>query len=145
MDVFDRLGLRNTRPRRLIAEQLAHRSESGATFAVEDFWEELLALDSRIGRATVFRTVEVLVDQGILDRVPAEAGTYRYRVCSGGHHHHVRCIRCHKVVEVGACLPADLFTAVEQVTNFAIQGHSLELFGLCAACRQEESSDAGTP
>ncbi|GAC1634715.1 MAG: hypothetical protein NVS4B2_21650 [Chloroflexota bacterium] len=140
LDVFDLLGLRNTRPRRLIAERLAHRGESGATFAVQDFWEELQALDPRIGRATVYRTVEVLVEQGILDRVPAAAGTYHYRVCSDGHHHHVRCVECHQVVEVEACLPAELFTAMEEATNFSIDGHSLELFGRCANCQNDQSS-----
>jgi Fe2+ or Zn2+ uptake regulation protein len=135
LELFDALGLRITRPRRLIAEQLGARAESGANFSVQDFWEDLQALDPQIGRATVYRTVDVLVEQGMLDRVPAEGGMHRYRVCGETHHHHVRCSRCQRVVEIEACLPPELFDAVASATDFAIEGHSLELVGRCAPCR----------
>jgi Fe2+ or Zn2+ uptake regulation protein len=135
LELFDSLGLRNTRPRRLIADELAAKAESGADFSVHDFWTELQALDPQIGRATVYRAVEVLVDHGLLDRVPVEGQMHRYRACGDTHHHHVRCSRCQRVVEIEACLPPELFDAVASATDFAIEGHSLELVGRCAPCR----------
>jgi Fe2+ or Zn2+ uptake regulation protein len=135
LELFDALGLRNTRPRRLIAEELAAKAASGVDFTVQDFWTELQELDPQIGRATVYRAVDVLVDHGLLDRVPVEGQTHRYRVCGETHHHHVRCSSCQRVVEIDACLPPELFDAVASATDFAIEGHLLELVGRCAPCR----------
>ncbi len=135
--LFDDLGMRNTRPRRLIAEGLAALASSGTDFAVHDLWRELLEFDPSIGRATVYRAVDVLVEQGVLDRIPISSGTHRYRLCGATHHHHVRCNRCERVVEVDACLPPEVFAAVATATNFTIDGHSLELFGRCGMCRGE--------
>jgi Fe2+ or Zn2+ uptake regulation protein len=135
---FEGVGLRNTRPRRLIARQLAALAARGEDFATDDLWQHLLRVDPRLGRATVFRAVDVLVEQGVLDRVSFADGTHRYRVCSpGGHHHHVTCSVCHRVVEIDACLAPELLAAIERNTNFALEGHSVELFGRCAACRAE--------
>jgi Fe2+ or Zn2+ uptake regulation protein len=139
--LFDELGFKNTRPRRLIAERLADLAETGADFSVQDFWTELQTLDPQIGRATVYRAVDVLVDHGMLDRVPVEGGSRaRYRACGEMHHHHVRCSRCQRVVEIDACLPPELFDEVASSTDFAIEGHSLELVGRCPACRAGTSA-----
>jgi Fur family ferric uptake transcriptional regulator len=136
--LFDDLGLRNTRPRRLIAERISERAATGQDFTIQDFWADVQRFDPNIGRATVYRAVEVLVEHGTLDRVPVASGTHRYRVCGDEHHHHVRCSRCHRVVEIDACLPPELFASVANATDFTIDGHSLELFGRCALCRDTE-------
>src|ERR1051326_4460555 len=66
---FDELSQRNTRPRRLIAETLIEYANTGTHFTTEDFWQQLRQLDPRIGRATVFRSIEKLVEMRLLDRV----------------------------------------------------------------------------
>jgi Fe2+ or Zn2+ uptake regulation protein len=129
------MGLRNTRPRRLIADQIAAFAGSRADFTAQELWHELETLDPQIGRATVYRAVDVLVSQGLLDRVTFADGTHRYRVCGDTHHHHVTCTQCQRVVEVRDCLPPELLTAIAAQTHFALEGHSLELFGRCAACQ----------
>jgi Fe2+ or Zn2+ uptake regulation protein len=137
-DTFEAAGLRNTRPRRLIAQRLAELAARGEDFATNDLWQELLRADPRLGRATVFRTVDVLVARGVLDRVTFADGTHRYRVCGpGGHHHHVTCSVCHRVVEIDVCLAPELLVAIERSTDFTLDGHSVELFGRCATCRTE--------
>lgn len=135
--LFETMGLRNTRPRRLIAEQLAERASSGADFTAQDLWHDLQAVDPHLGRATVYRAVDVLVSQGLLDRVPFADGTHRYRVCGDSHHHHLTCTQCQRVIEVDACLPPELLATISATTDFSIEGHSLELFGRCASCRDE--------
>jgi Fe2+ or Zn2+ uptake regulation protein len=135
---FEELGLRNTRPRRLIAERLAALAAEAGGFATDDLWHELQREDPQIGRATVFRAVEVLTQQGVLDRVAFADGTHRYRVCAAGaHHHHMTCTRCHRVIEVEACLPAGMLAAIARRADFDLEGHSVELFGRCADCRDK--------
>jgi Fe2+ or Zn2+ uptake regulation protein len=143
--VFEAMGLRSTRQRRLIAEQLAALATSDADFTAHDLWRGLQAVDPHLGRATVYRAVDVLLGEGFLDRIPFADGTHRYRTCGGAHHHHVTCVQCQRVVEVNACLPPELLAAISANTDFAIEGHSLELFGRCAVCRRAPATAAQAP
>ncbi len=135
LETFEAMGLRNTRPRRLLAERLAAIAASATNFSTDELWHELKRVDPRLGRATVYRTVEALITQGVLDRVEFADGTHRYRVCGGSHHHHVTCTACHRVVEVETCLPNDAFDSIATQTHFTLEGHALELFGRCEECR----------
>ncbi|HLZ81006.1 MAG TPA: transcriptional repressor [Ktedonobacteraceae bacterium] len=135
---FDEASQRNTRPRRLIAERLVELAKSGADFTIDDLWQELREEEPRLGRATVYRSVEMLVNTGLLDRIEFADGTHHYRVCGDNHHHHLTCTQCRRVVEVDVCLPVDQFAAIGNQTNFAIEGHSLTLFGRCEFCRSQE-------
>ena len=133
--LFDMLGLRATRTRRLIAERLATFALIGADFTVQELWQELRKVDPQLGRATVYRAVEVLMSQGMFHCLPFADGSYRYRMCGGSHHHHVTCTQCQRVAEVSVCLPPELLAAIAVTTDFAIEGHLLELFGRCPDCR----------
>ena len=136
---FEAAGLRSTRPRRLIARRLAELASTTRDFATEDLWHELQRVDPRLGRATVYRAVETLVERGVLDRVEFADGTHRYRVCGRtAHHHHLSCTLCHRVIEVDVCLPQEQVSSIASDTNFAIDGHSVELFGRCAQCRDAQ-------
>jgi Fe2+ or Zn2+ uptake regulation protein len=133
---FHELSQRNTRQRRLIAERLIALAQSGGDFTTDDLWQELRLLDTHIGRATVFRSVEKLVDVGLLNRIEFADGTHHYRVCDANHHHHhLTCTQCHRVVEVDLCLPTEQLAEIGDQTDFAIEGHSLTLFGRCPDCR----------
>jgi Fur family ferric uptake transcriptional regulator len=134
---FDAVSQRRTRPRQLIADRLAELAMSGADFTIDDLWQEMREVEPRLGRATVYRSVEKLVQMGLLDRVEFADGTHHYRVCGGDHHHHLTCTQCHRVVEVDVCLPVDQLTAIGDKTHFAIEGHSLTLFGRCENCRAQ--------
>jgi len=132
---FQETSQRNTRPRRLIEERLIELADSGADFTIDDLWQNLRQDEARLGRATVYRAVEMLFSMGLLDRIEFADGTHHYRVCGGTHHHHLTCTQCHRVVEVNICLPVDQFTSIGKQTDFAIEGHSITLFGRCLACR----------
>lgn len=134
--LFDTLGLRATRTRRLIAERLATFGASKADFTVQELWQDLREVDHQIGRATVYRAVEVLMSQGLFHCLPFGDGSCRYRLCGGSHHHHVTCTQCQRVAEVSVCLPPELLASIAVTTDFAIEGHLLELFGRCANCRE---------
>jgi Fur family transcriptional regulator, ferric uptake regulator len=133
---FDEASQRHTRPRQLIAERLIELAASGADFTIDDLWQELRQAEPRLGRATVYRSVEMLANMELLDRIEFADGTHHYRVCGGTrHHHHLTCTQCHRVVEVDVCLPVDQIRAISNQTDFHIEGHSLALFGRCKDCR----------
>ena len=135
LDAFRQKGLRITEPRRILALLLIETL--GSDFTVEQLWDMTLARNPDVGRATVFRAVEILQELGLLDRVEFADGTHRFRFCrdAGRHHHHVTCSNCGKVSEVDTCLSAEQIAKVERLAGFAIEGHRLEFFGRCARCR----------
>jgi Fe2+ or Zn2+ uptake regulation protein len=134
---FDEVSQRRTRPRQLIADRLVELAGSGADFTIDDLWQEIREGEPRLGRATVYRSVEKLVNLGLLDRVEFADGTHHYHVCDDGHHHHLTCTQCHRVVVVDVCLAVDQLTAISDQTNFDIEGHSLTFFGRCENCRAQ--------
>lgn len=134
---FDEVSQRNTRPRRLIEERLIEHATSGTDFTIDDLWQEIRQGEPRLGRATVYRAIEILVNIGLLDRIEFANGTHRYRVCGDSHHHHLTCTQCHRVLEINICLPVDLFATIGDQTGFAIEGHTLALFGRCTSCQAQ--------
>jgi Fe2+ or Zn2+ uptake regulation protein len=129
---FKRVGQRNTRPRLLIANHLAAR---GIDFSIDDLWQSLRQQDPHLGRATLYRSVEILVNEGLLDRIEFADGTHRYHVCGDNAHQHLTCIQCHRFVEVDIAISRDQFTTIGLQTDFTIEGLALTLFGRCANCR----------
>ena len=132
---FEAAGMRRTRPRRLIAQQLAEYGARETDFATDELWRAVQRKEPGLGRATVFRMVEALVQLGALDRVTFADGTHSYRVCGQQHHHHLTCVACHSVIELPICLPDSQFSDIARRTGFAIEGHALEVFGRCPACQ----------
>lgn len=132
---FDTAGLRTTRPRRVIAERLADYAATGSDFATEELWQELQSIAPQLGRATLFRAVDVLVDLGLLDRIERADGTRRYRVCDRGHHHHLICTGCGRIEEVSVCVPEAELQSAATGAGFEIERHALEIYGRCPDCR----------
>lgn len=121
-------GHRLTATRRAVLDAIAG---SPRPFTIEELSERL----PDIGRATVFRTVKLLHELDIVCRLPLEDGGVRYQRASGEHHHHLICGGCGAVAEFSD--PA-LDAAIERnaaAAGFALDAHSAELYGRCAACR----------
>jgi Fur family ferric uptake transcriptional regulator len=68
-------------------------------------------------------------------RVPLEDGSVRYQLSEGGHHHHLVCRNCGKVTEFSDLEIDAHIQEQARVHGFALQGHSLELYGLCNDCQ----------
>ena len=92
----------------------------------------------RIGRATVFRTVKLLTEIGVVCRVLLEDGSLHYRLSPRGHHHHLVCVACGRVQDLDECVVSDLVGELARISNYEIEGHWLELYGRCLACRANE-------
>lgn len=87
------------------------------------------------GRATVFRTIRLLTDLGVVCRVLFEDGSMRYLVSRRGHHHHLVCTGCGRVEDLDQCAITDTMRELSSRTGYELEGHWLELYGRCAACR----------
>jgi Fur family ferric uptake transcriptional regulator len=90
----------------------------------------------RTGLVTVYRTLEVLAELGAVRRVHQSDGCHGYAPASEGHAHHVICEQCQSVTEFDECDLTAMVRAVQRHTGYKIEGHWLELFGLCPACRK---------
>ena len=98
--------------------------------------EDLLAEVPGVGRATVFRTIKLLQELEMMCRVPLEDGTARYQVSEGDHHHHLVCRTCGSLTEFSDPEIDARIAEQARARGFSLQGHSLELYGLCRACRE---------
>lgn len=130
-----RLGERGLRPtpRRVavLAELLRERNDATA----QGLHERLRGRGDRIGLATVYRTLAALVDHGIVDTLAHHPGERCYRICGEEHHHHLVCLRCHRVVELGSCELEDWLDRAASNHGFVAVDHRLEVAGVCAECR----------
>jgi Fe2+ or Zn2+ uptake regulation protein len=80
--------------------------------------------------------MKLLSEMGMLCRILLEDGSLRYRVSRRqGHHHHLVCVSCASVQELDACIAPDVLGDLARSTGYEIEGHWLEFFGRCAACR----------
>ncbi|HKY49930.1 MAG TPA: transcriptional repressor, partial [Candidatus Limnocylindria bacterium] len=90
-------------------------------------------------RATVFRTLDLLVALGALSRIHGiEAGArcVRYTPCEPSHHHHLVCQACGRVEDLGAKTLERQIGATVRDRGFQPLGHSLEVVGICPECRK---------
>jgi len=126
-------GLRVTQPRRLIVRAVLAQA---GPFSAEELLQQLQQDGQATGRATVFRTLDLLVELGVLDRVHHPSGLHRYVLAGLGHGHYVVCSRCGAVADFTSCNVDDLIAEVVAQTGFQVDGHWLELFGLCRACQK---------
>lgn len=119
-------GLKMTGQRRVIARVL---SEAEDHPDVEEVYRRALALDARISIATVYRTVRLLEEKGILERRDFGGGRARYDPTDRGHHHHLIDVDNGRVIEFSDEEHEALARSIAGRLGFTLIGHRLELFG----------------
>jgi Fur family ferric uptake transcriptional regulator len=92
----------------------------------------------RVGRMTVYRTLELLSRLGLVRPMHHQTGATRYVLLADGRHHHMICSSCDSVFELDRCLVEEMEQELGKRHGFAVQGHVLELFGLCDSCQERE-------
>lgn len=130
-EILRRGGLRVTAQRVLVLDAMMREAGDATAQALH---ERLRHTNPTLGLATVYRTLGSLADAGILDTMQHGHGVC-YRWCAPGHHHHLTCTGCHRVVEVRDCEAGEWVDRVARVNGFEDVRHSIELVGTCAACR----------
>ncbi len=95
-----------------------------------------------VGRATVFRTLDLLVSIGALARIHGvERGgrCVRYTPCAPAHHHHLVCRSCGRVEEIDLAGLDLRLSAIARKRGYASLGHTVEIAGICAECREDDT------
>jgi Fur family ferric uptake transcriptional regulator len=119
-------GMRMTDQRRVIARVL---SDAGDHPDVEELYRRATAIDSRISIATVYRTVRLLEEAGILERHDFRDGRSRYEQVGERHHDHLINIETGEVIEFRNEEIEKLQTEVARRLGFKLVDHRLELYG----------------
>ena len=131
-------GLKVTNQRLVVLEALETSSNQHLT--AEQIFDLVKADNPEIGLATVYRTIQVLLELHLIDRVNFDDGSERYEIVRMGtkgarhHHHHLICINCGKVFEFEEDMMEGLETEIEKKTGFHVIDHEVKLYGYCKEC-----------
>jgi Fur family ferric uptake transcriptional regulator len=120
-------GMKMTGQRRIIARVLSEATDHPD---VEEVYRRAVRLDSRISIATVYRTVRLFEEAGILERRDFGDGRSRYEEAGEEHHDHLIDVQSGKVIEFRSQEIEALQRAVAEEHGYKLVGHRLELFGV---------------
>ncbi|BBJ27419.1 Fur family transcriptional regulator [Athalassotoga saccharophila] len=114
----------------------------GEHFTPDELYRALSRKNSRshISKATIYRTLEMLVKMGLISKIDLDDGFERYELKeeSGHQHHHLICTVCGKVYELDEDLLDDLEKIIEERTGFKVKDHQLKIYGICPECLANE-------
>ena len=124
-DLLREKGLKVTSQRLMVLNILSAHGDEHLT--VEEIYDLAKEESPEIGLATIYRTVQVLLELHVIEKVTFDDGFARYELNgeetgSGHRHHHAICTQCGKVFES---------------LGFEVTDHEVKLYGLCSACRRK--------
>lgn len=138
-------GLKVTNQRLLVLQVLAENRDKHMT--AEDIYELVKEDYPEIGLATIYRTVQLLLEMQLVDRISLDDGCVRYEIGdslgekSRHHHHHLICRTCGKVLAFRDDLLEELEAHIERETGFHVMDHELKFYGQCKECQKQEKTE----
>jgi Fur family ferric uptake transcriptional regulator len=87
-----------------------------------------------IGLATVYRTLELFCDLGVVLRVHLHQDSQHYEIDTGKHHHHMVCVSCGLMETFDGCMVGEIEESIREDSDFVVTSHCLSLFGYCPSC-----------
>jgi Fur family transcriptional regulator, ferric uptake regulator len=128
-------GLRSTEQRRLIIDTLF---DAGDHVTIDGLLRQVRAIDGRVGYATVYRTMKLLSESGIVQEHKFGDGFTRYELSDEeAHHDHLICLECGKITEFEEPSIEDLQDRVANRYGFLVKTHKHELYGVCSECQKK--------
>lgn len=129
-------GLRSTRQRGIIAKTFF---DAGPHISTEELYRKVIEKDRRIGLVTVYRTLKLLRGAGLAQGLQFGDNYTRYEhTPEDGHHDHLICTYCGKILEFENDTIEGLQRRVAKKAGFTVLDHKLELYGICRECRATE-------
>jgi Fur family ferric uptake transcriptional regulator len=129
-------GLRSTTQRRVIAETFF---EGPSHVTIEELLARVRKKDSRIGYATVYRTLKLFTECGIAAERNFGDGPSRYELSDESndeHHDHLICVECGRIIEFHDARIEKLQESIAGELGFRVRRHRHEIYGECAACQK---------
>jgi len=106
-------------------------------FTADEIYQETLKIDPGIGIATVYRTIRLLVNCGILleQTFGEKKGYFEVNDINSKHHDHLICTACGKIIEFRCDIIEDDKQRIAELHQFKINSHKLEIYGICSECQ----------
>ena len=135
-EVLKSKNIKITKARLLIYDLLLNKEES---LSAEYLFNKCKEQED-INLSTIYRTLELFENKGIVDKIFALDGTSAYTIRKHKHNHIVECSLCHKEIEV-ACPMTQIEELLKEQTGFKLTEHKLQLRGLCKECSVDEDKN----
>jgi Fur family ferric uptake transcriptional regulator len=134
-------GLKSTRQRDRILKVFL---DAKRHVSAEELYLLVKKIDERIGYATVYRTLKLLAEAGMAHERRFEDGITRFEYnAAEGHHDHLICSVCGRIIEFENEQIEELQRIVAKKNHFLVQSHKLELYGQCDRCQKRSSGRKG--
>lgn len=136
LDNLQSSGYRLTGSRRAVVEVIA---SSAFICSPMEIYLQAVQRYPGLGLVTVYRTLEKLEDLGLVERVHRADGCHSYIAAAQGHQHLLICTNCNRAEHFSGDDLSPLIAELGTTRGFRIQGHWLQLFGLCRNCQPLEA------
>ncbi|OGC76392.1 MAG: hypothetical protein A2Z27_01420 [candidate division Zixibacteria bacterium RBG_16_50_21] len=129
-----RKNLKLTQERRVILNEM---SGSDKHFGPEDLLIQIREKGKRVSRATVYRTLDLLVDSGVVKKVCLGPQQFYYESLAQKEqrHSHLVCLKCGKIVEFSDPRTEERINEICRENNFRMTSRCFQVFGFCSRCR----------
>lgn len=135
-DKLKETGFKITPQRRAIVEILIQHNDKH--LSSEEIYDLVRENCPEIGLATVYRTMQLLDDVGVISKLNLDDGCIRYEICldknDSHNHHHLICKNCSKIIEVKEDLLDTIENEIQKHYKFDILDHDVKFYGLCEEC-----------
>jgi Fur family ferric uptake transcriptional regulator len=130
-----------TVPREAILELMSRTTKH---LSAKEIYAALHRMYPGIGLTTIYRTLDLLFQMGLINKFSIGDGQSRFEFKSGekkGHHHHIICSKCGNIIDYNDFLDEELELVsktekhLTKKFNFKVLGHNIEFYGLCEKCR----------
>lgn len=140
-------GFKMTTQRRVVYEILAEKTNEH--LSPEEIYELIRDKYPEMGFATIYRTLQLFEEIGLVYKLNFDDGCYRYEILSQNsnevhQHHHLICKKCGKIIEVKEDLMNSLEEMIEKQYNFEIMNHMVKFTGICSQCRNKENNNGNS-
>lgn len=108
--------------------------QAGGFASAQEVHQLITGKGDRIGLTTIYRALQSLQEENLVDVLRREDGEAIYRLCGEAHHHHLVCKKCGRTVEIYGGAIEKWADAVADEYSFREVEHSADLFGTCSQC-----------